>query len=155
MNQHEMNAAVLVEDISARLTEYLEAGKMDYLQRQAALAIVKAFDLGSAQRLALFREYYESYDLDTFISILAAFKVTAWTEIGEEPMDKLLELEKLIEEDPVYGQMPPEMLATFLVDGNSVVNDNTEGDDEDDDEDAEEPDLDYSDVRDNPEKFFL
>lgn len=153
-----MTESKSARDVRSEIRDEIHAasksGLLDFNQATAAHNIVAAFDIGTDFRLALFEKYYDSFDLYVFIQLLAALKSSVWTEIGEEPIDKLLELEAKATNDPFYRDLPPEILAEMLIDGNSIIEEDESGEDEEEDEEEEEPDY-YLLARDRPEELFL
>lgn len=142
-------------EISDDISESYAAGRLNDHEQRAARNIVGAFDLSSALHKSLFEKYYDTFETYTFIQLLAALKATTWTEIGEEPIDKLLELEARAQNDSLFRDLPPEILAVMMVDGNSVDEDEIDDEEEEEDEDDEE-EIDYYEIsRSSPESLFL
>lgn len=122
-----------------------------------ARKVLRSFDIASPMRQEVFNTFRERTDAPEFISILSALKKATWKEIGEEPIDKLMELNTIASEDPFYAELPGSLLATFIADADELELD---GKDEDSDEnstdtDGEETEESTVDYDKEPERYFL
>lgn len=116
------------KEIKRKIREELDEEFSNDERLRAALLIVSSFDLSSERNAELFEKYRKRMSLPDFMSFLAALKASAWYEIGEEPMDKLKELDLAAEEESLYANLPGDVLVTLMTE--KPVEDTVDDDDE-------------------------